>query len=78
MFLDLDTTTLLAQQGSEAAADVIQGALQLSEDTIASWNETWNDLIRADSPFWQTIVQFSRGILALCFLYMFCASATKS
>jgi hypothetical protein len=71
MFLDLDTTTLLAQQGSEAAADVIQGALQLSEDTIASWNETWNDLIRADSPFWQTIVQFSRGILALCFLYMF-------
>lgn len=62
---------LLAQAGSEAAVDVIQGALQLTEDTIASWNETWIDVVRPDSSFWQAIVNFSRGILAFCFLYMF-------
>lgn len=64
-------TFLLAQEGSEAAVDIIQGALQLTEDTIASWNETWIEVVSPDSMLWGDIVAFSRGILALCFIYMF-------
>lgn len=62
---------LLAQEGSEAAVSVIEGALQLTEDTIASWNETWIETITPDSQLWTDIVAFSRGLLALCFIYMF-------
>ncbi|NEQ29555.1 MAG: hypothetical protein F6K04_00930 [Leptolyngbya sp. SIO4C5] len=62
---------LLAQQGSQAAVDVITNALQLTEDTIASWNETWIDVVDPNSQLWGDVVEFSRGLLALCFLYMF-------
>jgi hypothetical protein len=61
----------LAQSGSAAAVDVIQGALQLTQDTIASWNETWIQTISPESQLWINIVAFARGLLGLAFIYMF-------
>jgi hypothetical protein len=64
-------TWVLAQEGSEAAVNVIENALQLTQSTIESWNDTWAQTITPSSALWVTIVDFSRGLLALTFLYMF-------
>lgn len=64
-------TFVLAQEGSAAAVDVIENALQLTEDTIESWNDTWVQTITPASALWVDVVDFSRGLLALTFLYMF-------
>jgi hypothetical protein len=64
-------TWVLAQEGSEAAVNVIENALQLTQSTIESWNDTWAQTITPSSALWVDIVDFSRGLLALTFLYMF-------
>jgi hypothetical protein len=64
-------TLHLAQAGSNAAADVIQKALELSENTRQSWAETWDFVLAADElSLWGGIVKFSFGIAAFALVYL--------
>jgi hypothetical protein len=45
-------TWVLAQEGSEAAVNVIENALQLTQSTIESWNDTWAQTITPSSALW--------------------------
>jgi len=38
----------LAQEGSQAASEVIQQSLQLSQDTVEAWQRTWDAAIDPD------------------------------
>jgi hypothetical protein len=64
-------TYLIAQAGSNAAADVIQKAIELSENTRQSWAETWDFVLAAEPlSLWGAIVKFSFGIAAFALVYL--------
>lgn len=64
-------TPLLAQAGSQAAADIIQDALTLAQRTRESWQETWDIALQIDDvSLWGAIVRFSLGISALALIYL--------
>jgi hypothetical protein len=65
------THLYLAQAGSNAAADMIQKAIAMSENTRQSWAETWEFVLAPDSlSLWGAIVKFSFGIAAFALIYL--------
>jgi hypothetical protein len=61
----------LAQEGSTAAAQVIEQSLNLSRGISASWDETWQTLLQEPNDFslWTAIVRFSLTIAVLALIY---------
>lgn len=70
MLLDIHTL-YLAQEGSQAAADIVSNALELTEATIESWNEVWTEVITPESQLWDSVLDTARLTLAFAFIYMF-------
>lgn len=60
-----------AQEGSQAASEVIQQSLRLNQDTIASWQRIWNAAIDPNTvELWAGLVSFGGSLAALSIIYL--------
>lgn len=71
MSLSISLQPLIAQEGSQAAADVVQNALTLSRNVSGSWNGLWASLLTDTSEFslWSAIVRFALTIAVFALIY---------
>lgn len=60
-----------AQEGSQAASEVIRQSLQLSQDTVEAWQRIWDAAIDPDVfELWAGTVSLGRTLGALSILYL--------
>lgn len=65
-----------AQEGSQAASEVIRQSLQLSQDTVESWQRIWNAAIDPNSvEIWAGTVDFGLLLGTLSIIYLSINSA---
>lgn len=65
-----------AQEGSQAASEVIRQSLQLSQDTVESWQRIWNAAIDPNSvEIWAGTVDFGVLLGTLSIIYLSINSA---
>lgn len=61
---------LLAQEGSQAAAQVIERSLNLSRNVAGNWDRSWEMLTdNSDLSLWSAIVNFSLIVAVLSLIY---------
>jgi hypothetical protein len=62
---------IIAQEGSESAARVIERSLALSRNITASWDDLWTTILQSpnDLSLWTAIVRFSLTIAVLALVY---------
>ena len=70
---------LLAQEGSEAAASILQQSLELSKGTVQAWQETWISVFDPSdmTGMWSVMVETSKVIAGFCLLYMAIKSGSE-
>ena len=61
----------LAQEGSQAASEVIQQSLQLNQDTVQAWQRIWDAAIDPDVyELWAGTVSLGSTLAALSIIYL--------
>lgn len=69
----------LAQEGSEAAASILQQSLELSKGTVQAWQETWISVFDPSdmTGMWSAMIETSKVIAGFCLLYMAVKSGSE-
>lgn len=70
MSLSISLQPLLAQEGSRAAASVIERSLNLTRSVAGSWDRSWEMLTdNSDLSLWSAVVNFSLKVALLALIY---------
>lgn len=67
----LTTFIHLAATTEGQALDLLTNAIEMSKNTVASWNEVWEITFRAaDSTFWNSLVDLGKALAGFSILYL--------